>query len=101
MLKELQENLGFSCLFISHDLAVVEMLADKIVVLQQGRVVESGTTHQVLHEPKEQYTKRLVARRRFPIQNYSGCAETNAWRRYVIHDGPGGLAGLIWARPLR
>lgn len=61
LLKELQEDLGFSCLFISHDLAVVEMLADKVVVLRQGRVVESGTTHQVLHEPNDDYTKRLVA----------------------------------------
>ena len=61
LLKELQKNLGFSCLFISHDLAVVEMLADKIVVLRQGRVVEVGTTHQVLHEPHDDYTKRLVA----------------------------------------
>lgn len=61
LLKELQENLGFSCLFISHDLAVVEMLADKVVVLRQGKVVESGTTHQVLHEPQDDYTKRLVA----------------------------------------
>lgn len=61
LLKELQEDLGFSCLFISHDLAVVEMLADKVVVLRQGRVVESGTTHQVLHEPSDDYTKRLVA----------------------------------------
>ena len=41
--------------------SAVWILADTIVVLQQGRVVESGTTRQVLHEPKEQYTKRLVA----------------------------------------
>lgn len=61
LLNDLQKNLGFSCLFISHDLAVVEMLADKVVVLRQGRVVELGTTHQVLHEPHDAYTKRLVA----------------------------------------
>ena len=61
LLKELQSNLGFSCLFISHDLAVVEMLADKVVVLRQGQVVESGTTRQVLHDPQDDYTKRLVA----------------------------------------
>lgn len=61
LLKELQQDLGFSCLFISHDLAVVEMLADKVVVLRQGQVVESGTTQQVLHEPQDPYTKRLVS----------------------------------------
>lgn len=72
LLKDLQENLGFSCLFISHDLAVVEMLADKVVVLRQGQVVESGTTYEVLHEPKDIYTKRLVAAAPVPDPELQG-----------------------------
>ncbi|RLV55087.1 ABC transporter ATP-binding protein [Aeromicrobium phragmitis] len=60
ILQELQERLGFSCLFISHDLAVVELLADQVAVLQHGRLVESGPTAQVLREPREDYTRRLV-----------------------------------------
>lgn len=58
---ELQQELGFGCLFISHDLAVVEMLADRVGVLQHGRLVESGTTEEVLHHPREEYTRRLIA----------------------------------------
>lgn len=61
LLKELQQSLGFSCLFISHDLAVVEMLSDRIVVLRQGRVVEQGSAQEVLYTPSDDYTKRLVA----------------------------------------
>lgn len=61
LLKELQEDLGFSCLFISHDLAVVEMLANRIVVLRNGQVVEQGPTYEVLHNPRNEYTRRLVA----------------------------------------
>ncbi|MBM9462285.1 ABC transporter ATP-binding protein [Aeromicrobium sp. YIM 150415] len=60
ILQELQERLGFSCLFISHDLAVVELLADQVAVLQHGRLVESGATAQVLRHPREDYTRRLV-----------------------------------------
>ncbi|MHA7178173.1 ABC transporter ATP-binding protein [Arthrobacter sp. Sr24] len=61
LFQELQRELGFSCLFISHDLAVVEMLAKRVVVLRQGAVVESGPAHQILTHPAEDYTRRLVA----------------------------------------
>jgi peptide/nickel transport system ATP-binding protein len=61
LLSELQERLGFSCLFISHDLAVVELLSDRVTVLQHGRVVESGLTGSVLRSPRCDYTKRLIA----------------------------------------
>jgi peptide/nickel transport system ATP-binding protein len=61
LLKELQAELGFSCLFISHDLAVVEILADRIIVLNQGVIVEEGATHQILNDPQEAYTRKLIA----------------------------------------
>ena len=61
MLSELQEEMGFACLFISHDLAVVDMLANRVVVLQHGKVVESGMREEVLHNSKEEYTQRLIA----------------------------------------
>ena len=58
---ELQKELGFAALFISHDLAVVDMLADRIVVLYQGQVVEEGSGAEVLGAPKHPYTQRLLA----------------------------------------
>ncbi|GIG27076.1 ABC transporter ATP-binding protein [Cellulomonas denverensis] len=61
LFSELQEQLGFACLFISHDLAVVDLLADRIAVLHHGRLVEEGTGEQVLGNPREDYTRRLLA----------------------------------------
>ncbi|WBL17912.1 ABC transporter ATP-binding protein [Citricoccus sp. NR2] len=61
MFAELQSRYEFACLFVSHDLAVVDMLAHKVLVLKEGREVESGKTDQVLHQPQESYTKRLLA----------------------------------------
>ena len=61
LLRELQAEHGFACLFISHDLAVVEELSDRIAVLQSGRLVESGPTETVLHHPAQPYTARLIA----------------------------------------
>lgn len=61
LFAELQREHGFACLFISHDLAVVEQVSDRIAVLQHGKLVEVGTTDQVLNSPREDYTKRLLA----------------------------------------
>ncbi len=61
LFQELQRENGFACLFISHDLAVVEILARRIVVLHHGRLVEMGTAEQILGDPKDAYTKRLIA----------------------------------------
>jgi peptide/nickel transport system ATP-binding protein len=61
LFSELQERLGFACLFISHDLAVVDLLADRIAVLHHGRLVEEGTGAQVLGAPQQDYTQRLLA----------------------------------------
>ena len=61
LFDELQREFGFACLFISHDLAVVDMLADRIAVLYRGRLVEEGTGAEVLGSPKDPYTQRLLA----------------------------------------
>ncbi|RJN32244.1 ABC transporter ATP-binding protein [Nesterenkonia natronophila] len=61
MFIELQEQFEFACLFVTHDLAVVDQLANQIMVLEKGRVVEQGNKHQILREPRMDYTKRLLA----------------------------------------
>ncbi|MGY1635581.1 dipeptide ABC transporter ATP-binding protein [Geodermatophilus sp. SYSU D00742] len=61
LFAELQRELGFACLFISHDLAVVDLLADRIGVLYRGRLVEEGTGAEVLGAPQHPYTQRLLA----------------------------------------
>ncbi len=61
LLRELQRERGFACLFISHDLAVVDALADRIAVMWHGELVEVGTRDQILRNPREEYTKRLIA----------------------------------------
>jgi ABC-type glutathione transport system ATPase component len=58
---ELQQRRGFACLFITHDLAVVDRLANRVAVMQAGRLVEVGPRSQVLGAPTEDYTRRLVA----------------------------------------
>ncbi|MCH8559777.1 MULTISPECIES: ABC transporter ATP-binding protein [unclassified Nesterenkonia] len=61
LFSELQQHYGFACLFVSHDLAVVDALAHKVMVMQNGRTVEQGTTDQVLRHAKESYTQQLLA----------------------------------------
>jgi peptide/nickel transport system ATP-binding protein len=61
LLQELQLEHGFACLFISHDLAVVEILAHRIAVMRQGRLVEVGDREAVLNNPQDPYTQRLLA----------------------------------------
>ncbi|TBN56933.1 ABC transporter ATP-binding protein [Glaciihabitans arcticus] len=61
LFAELQGEFGFAALFISHDLAVVDMLADRIAVLYKGELVEEGPGSQVLGAPQHPYTQRLLA----------------------------------------
>lgn len=61
LLKELQAEMQFACLFISHDLAVVDIMADRIAVMHRGKIVETGTRDEVLRAPKDPYTQRLIA----------------------------------------
>ncbi|WP_223624303.1 ABC transporter ATP-binding protein [Microbacterium sp. EST19A] len=59
--RELQSRLAFACVFISHDLAVIDELCDSVMVLNTGRVVEAGSRTQVLEHPEDPYTRRLLA----------------------------------------
>ena len=58
---ELQRKHGFGCLFVSHDLAVVEQLSDRIAVMKDGLIVEQGTTAQIIDNPQHEYTRKLIA----------------------------------------
>jgi oligopeptide transport system ATP-binding protein len=61
LLKDLQRDFGLTYLFISHDLAVVRTMSDRIAVMNQGKLVEVGTAEQVYHHPRDEYTKALFA----------------------------------------
>jgi peptide/nickel transport system ATP-binding protein len=61
LLQALQQELKFACLFITHDLAVVDVLAHRILVMHQGKLVEQGTKDQVLRNPQDAYTQRLIS----------------------------------------
>jgi putative phosphonate transport system ATP-binding protein len=59
-LKRLQRQRGMTMVIVSHDLGVIRTLADRVMVLRNGRVVESGLTDQVLEDPQHAYTQQLV-----------------------------------------
>jgi len=61
LLKTLQREFQFACLFITHDLAVIDVLADRIAVMHNGKLAEVGTRDEILRNPKDLYTQRLIA----------------------------------------
>ncbi len=60
LLKDLQDELGLAYIFISHDLAVVRFMADEVLVMKDGEVVEQASVAQILDAPREEYTRRLL-----------------------------------------
>ncbi|MCL2736159.1 MAG: ABC transporter ATP-binding protein [Propionibacteriaceae bacterium] len=79
----LQHAMGFACLFVTHDLAVVDLLADRIAVMHHGELVELGTREQVLRDPQQDYTRELIAA--VPLPD----AEEQGKRRAVRRAGRG------------
>ncbi len=61
LLADLRSQVGVAYLFVSHDLAVVQQVTDEAVVMHKGRIVEAGPTDQILTDPQQEYTKRLLA----------------------------------------
>lgn len=85
LLKRLQENYGFACLFITHDLGAVEQIADRILVMEQGRLVESGWSDDVLDAPRHPYTQRLL--------NCLPMLKPLAGGGYQLQQQPAGMGG--------
>ncbi|EGL62920.1 ABC transporter, nucleotide binding/ATPase protein (peptide) [Agrobacterium sp. ATCC 31749] len=79
LFSDLQKRYGFSCLFISHDLGVVEQVADRVVVMQDGRIIEEGDRDTIFDSPREAYTRRLLSAIPALDQNEKG-GVTLKWR---------------------
>ena len=60
LINDLKNTLGFSCLFISHDLNVVRYMCERVMVMKSGAIIESGTSDEVLRNPRQDYTRQLL-----------------------------------------
>ncbi|HEX7438747.1 MAG TPA: ABC transporter ATP-binding protein, partial [Caldimonas sp.] len=60
LLKDLQDELGLAYIFISHDLAVVRFMADEVLVMKDGEIVEQASAEEILDRPQQEYTRRLI-----------------------------------------
>jgi len=60
LLGQFQQEMGMSCLLICHDLALVQEVCDRVLVMFNGRIVEAGTPDEIIMNPQEEYTKRLI-----------------------------------------
>ncbi len=61
LIKDIQDEFGMSVLFITHDMAVIAEMADRVVVMYNGKIVEQGTVDQIFHDPQHDYTKKLIS----------------------------------------
>jgi oligopeptide transport system ATP-binding protein len=83
LLKDLQQAFGLTYLFIAHDLAVVREMSDKIAVMNRGKIVEAGSADQVYTNPRDDYTKALLAA--VPVPDPRRMRERKAERRRLRH----------------
>jgi ABC-type oligopeptide transport system ATPase subunit len=83
LLKDLQRDLGLAYLFVAHDLAVVRALSDRIAVMNKGKLVETGTAEEVYTNPKNDYTKALLAA--VPVPDPRRMRERKRERRKLAH----------------
>ena len=60
LLKDIQQELGLTILFVSHDLAVIKYMSEEMIVLSQGKIVEQGATAKIISNPQQEYTKKLL-----------------------------------------
>jgi peptide/nickel transport system ATP-binding protein/oligopeptide transport system ATP-binding protein len=67
LMKDLQDEFGIAYLFISHDLGLVEVIADRIAVMSRGRIEETGSTQRIFGAPQSQYTRELIAAIPLPV----------------------------------
>ena len=61
LIRELQQEFNLTYIFISHDLAVIKHISDRMMVMNKGEIIETGDPDEIYHQPKEEYTKRLIA----------------------------------------
>ena len=85
LLQSLQREMQFACLFITHDLAVIDVLANRIAVMHQGKLVEVGTRDEILRNPREPYTQRLLAA--VPLPDPVLQRERRETRRVLLRAG--------------
>jgi peptide/nickel transport system ATP-binding protein len=86
LLRRLQDEHGTAILFVSHDLGVVHEIADTVTVVKDGRVVESGPRHQLCREPREQYTRDLLAASELHALGGTGAAERDTEPLLVVEN---------------
>ena len=84
LLQQLQSELKFACLFVTHDLAVVDLLAHRIAVMERGHIVEQGTRDAILRSPQEAYTQRLIAA--VPLPNPEKQRERRELRALLLEE---------------
>ena len=85
LMQLLQKEMSFACLFITHDLAVIDVLAERIAVMHHGNLVETGTRDEILRYPKEAYTQRLLAA--VPLPDPKLQRERRDLRREILAAG--------------
>jgi peptide/nickel transport system ATP-binding protein len=85
LLRDLQKQFQFACLFITHDLAVIDVLADRIAVLHNGRIAEVGSRDEILRSPRDPYTQRLIAA--VPLPDPEAQRERRQLRSQILRAG--------------